>query len=896
MKDTDIMSADASSAPSSTVAPVPVRLSDYTPPAYAVEQVDLVFRLDPARTVVQSRLHVIRQPGTPEGAVFHLDGEALELLSLRIDGREAGGGEYRLTPQGLDISGLPAESVLEIDTAIAPEQNTELSGLYVSQGAFFTQCEAEGFRRITYFPDRPDVMARYTTTIVAPRTVPVLLSNGNPVDAGEAEGGLHWAKWEDPHPKPCYLFALVAGDLAAVRDSFITRSGRRVALAIWVREGDQDRCAHAMDSLKRSMRWDEDVFGLEYDLDVFNIAAVSDFNMGAMENKGLNVFNTKYVLARPDTATDSDYQGIETVIAHEYFHNWTGNRVTCRDWFQLTLKEGLTVFRDQEFSADMGSRAVKRISDVRTLRAAQFREDAGPLAHPVRPETYIKIDNFYTATVYQKGAELVRMIRTLIGREKFRQGMDLYFQRHDNHAVTLEDFAAAMQDASGIDLSLFRRWYGQAGTPVLRITDEYDASAHRYVLHVTQYTPPTPGQEEKQPLLIPIAVGLLDETGAALSFRLEEEEKAHSDTRILRLEQETQSFVFHDVARAPQPSLLRDFSAPVKLADTPADRLRFLAAHDSDSFVRWDSGQQYATQKLLQQVAASRDGAAPSLDEGIMESVAASIARAPEDPALAAEAMALPAETTLADAMEVVDVEGIHAVRRTARAAIGQHLRAALRAGYEAWSTGDVTALDGRAMGGRAFRNACLGYLAAADDGKAGEGVTLAWKQFQANRCMTDVLAALSVLADTDVPEREQALVLFYDRWRGDALVLDKWFAIQAMSSRPDALEQVRRLISHPEFDWRNPNRVRAVLTSFASGNQVRFHDASGAGYAFLADAILHLDGINGQIAARMTAPLGAWRRQDQARAEMMQAQLRRIAARPNLSGNVREIVDRSLR
>ncbi|MBN8906203.1 MAG: aminopeptidase N, partial [Rhodospirillales bacterium] len=543
-------------------------------------------------------------------------------------------------------------------------ENSELSGLYTSGANYYTQCEAEGFRRITYFPDRPDVMARFSTTIVADRArCPVLLSNGNPAGQGEAEGGRHWAKWIDPHPKPSYLFALVAGDLVAVRDHFITRSGRDIALAIWVRAGDEDKCEHAMRSLKTSMAWDEQVFGLEYDLDVFNIAAVSDFNMGAMENKGLNVFNSKYVLAKPDTATDVDYQGIETVVSHEYFHNWTGNRVTCRDWFQLSLKEGLTVFRDQEFTADQGSRAVKRLADVRRLRAAQFPEDDGPLAHPVRPESYIEIDNFYTATVYQKGAEVVRMLHTLIGPANFRKGMDLYFARHDNNAVTIEDFVRAMQDASGIDLSRFSLWYAQAGTPQLSVEDAYDAAARRYTLTVRQSTKPTPGQPDKQPLPVPVAMGLLDTEGQELPTRLAGENEARSGTRVLLLDNAEQNFVLEDVPSPPVPSLLRDFSAPVKLAGLSRERLSFLAAHDRDAFVRWESGQQYATAVMLDLIAAFRRSHELRLDPGLVAAVAATLDGADADSAFAAEALSLPGEAFVADQMATADVDAIHAVR-----------------------------------------------------------------------------------------------------------------------------------------------------------------------------------------------------------------------------------------
>jgi aminopeptidase N len=787
---------------------------------------------------------------------------------------------------------MPDECELAIETRIAPGENTELSGLYVSNGSFFTQCEAQGFRRITYFPDRPDVMARYTVTITADKArVPVMLSNGNPGDVIDLGDGRHRITWTDPHPKPCYLFALVAGDLIAVKDSFTTCSGRDVELGIWVRSGDEDRCDHAMRSLKTAMKWDEDVFGLEYDLDVFNIAAVSDFNMGAMENKGLNVFNTKYVLARPGTATDGDFLGIESVIAHEYFHNWTGNRVTCRDWFQLSLKEGLTVYRDQEFSADQGSRAVKRIGDVRGLRAGQFREDAGPLAHPVQPQSYMAIDNFYTATVYQKGAEVIRMMATIIGREAFRRGMDLYFARHDNQAVTIDDFVAAMQDASDVDLATFKRWYHQAGTPELSAEDAYDPATQRYTLTLRQRTAPTPGQPDKQPLVIPVAIGLLDDDGSELATRLAGEPAARPGTRVLLLGDAEQRFVFEDVAAEPTPSLLRSFSAPVKLSGMTQDRLRFLATHDTDAFVRWESGQQYATQVLLAQIERHQRGEQIEAPDGLVAAAAATLMDSGGDPAFAAEAMTLPGENFLADQMAVADPDAIHAVREAARAAIGSQLTPLLQASYEQLTDSGSYQIDGASMGRRALRNVCLAYIAA---GNHRLGATLAKSQFDTWQNMTDVLAALFVLCGIDCPERAGALANFYRAWHEDDLVLDKWFAIQAMANlgTPGA---VRDLARHPDFDLRNPNRVRALVGSFAGGNPVRFHDASGEGYRFLADTIIELDPRNGQVAARMVSPLGQWRRVGAARQELMQQELRRILELPGLTRNTFEMVSKSL-
>ncbi len=875
-------------------APRAIHRADYRVPDFLVDTVDLTFALDPAVTLVTSRLGVRRNPASTERtAPLRLDGEALTLVSVRLDGQALDASRYALEPGALVIPDVPDSFVLEIETRIAPAENSELSGLYTSGANYYTQCEAEGFRRITYFPDRPDVMARFSTTIVADRArCPVLLSNGNPAGQGDAAGGSHWAKWVDPHPKPSYLFALVAGDLVAVRDRFTTRSGRDVALAIWVRAGDEDKCEHAMLSLKTAMAWDEQVFGLEYDLDVFNIAAVSDFNMGAMENKGLNVFNSKYVLAKPETATDVDYQGIETVVSHEYFHNWTGNRVTCRDWFQLSLKEGLTVFRDQEFTADQGSRAVKRLADVRRLRAAQFPEDDGPLAHPVRPESYIEIDNFYTATVYQKGAEVVRMLHTLIGAANFRKGMDLYIARHDNSAVRIEDFVRAMQDASGVDLSGFSLWYAQAGTPMLAVEDAYDAPARRYTLTVRQSTKPTPGQPDKRPLPVPLAMGLLDASGQELPTRLAGENEARTGTRVLLLDSGEQSFVFEDVPAMPVPSLLRGFSAPVKLAGLSRERLSFLAAHDTDAFVRWESGQQYATAVMLDLVAAFRRGEALHLDAGLVAATAATLAGADTDPAFAAEALSLPGEAFVADQMVTADVDAIHAVRDFLRAGIGRELGDTLRGRYHELDDGGAYRIDGASIGRRALRNACLAYLAAGQQ----DGVALAKAQYDANRNMTDVLAALGILAQTDAPERQEALDDFYRRWRGDDLVLDKWFTIQAVSPRPAALGDVRALYTHPDFDLRNPNRVRALVGAFASANQVRFHDASGEGYRFLADTVIALDPLNAQVAARIVTPLGAWRRQDDARQALMRAELQRILAVPRLSKNTYEQVSKKSR
>jgi aminopeptidase N len=883
--------------PHDSAPPKPTLLAEYRPPDFVIDTVELSFSLGEEETLVRSRLTVRRNlaAGTPH-APLRLDGEELELLFVALDDAKLLADRYQIEADGaLVVPDVPDAFVLDIVLEIKPQLNTALSGLYTSGGNFCTQCEAEGFRRITYFLDRPDVSARYRVIIEADKQrYPVLLSNGNPAERGDLPDGRHFATWVDPHPKPSYLFALIAGDLVAFRDEFTTRSGKAVPLAIWVRRGDEDKCAHAMASLKASMKWDEDTYGLEYDLDVFNIVAVSDFNMGAMENKGLNVFNTRYVLAKPDTATDTDYENIEAVIGHEYFHNWTGDRVTCRDWFQLSLKEGLTVFRDQQFSADMGSEAVCRIGDIRALRSSQFPEDAGPLAHPVQPQSYLRIDNFYTATVYNKGAELIRMMHTLLGREGFRRGMDLYIERHDNSAATIPDFVAAMQDASGVDLSEFARWYHQAGTPELTVEDHYDPDTKSFELTVSQKTPPTPGQPEKAPVPIPIAMGLLGPNGDEMPTRLAGEAAAQDGTRLLVCEGPRQTFRFVDVAAPPVPSLLRGFSAPVKLQGVSPDRSKFLAIHDTDPVARWDAGQRAAIAVLLERVVLWRAGKRlPSLDADLVAALRHTLADAVRDPAFAAEALVLPSEATLADEMAVVDVEAIHAVRDDARAAIAAALATALGETYRTLTDPGPYKTDGVSIGRRALRNVCLGYLAAGNP--EGGGGRLAKAQFDAQQNMTDVLAALGVLTDIDCPERKAALDAFYRRWEDDPLVIDKWFALQARSSLPGTIVAVKMLTRHPAFTRANPNRLRALVGTFAQANPVHFHDAAGAGYQFLADEVLTLDPDNPQVAARMVQALGQWRRFDPARQALMKAQLQRIHDQPGLSANTFEMVSKSL-
>lgn len=880
--------------PDSSTPPRTIRLADYRLPDFLIDAVDLAFDLREDGATVTSRLTMRRNPATSDPAApLVLDGQDLKLTGIALDGEALGANRYTVDAEHLTVTDLPGVFTLDITTEIAPQQNTTMQGLYTSGGNFCTQCEAEGFRHITYYLDRPDILARYTTTIVADKAkYPVLLSNGNPVEITDLGGGRHRAKWEDPFPKPSYLFALVAGDLVAVEDSFTTRSGRDIALKIFTRRGDHTKVDHAMRALKASMAWDEQVYGFEYDLDLFMIVAVSDFNMGAMENKGLNIFNTALVLASRETATDGDFQRVESVVAHEYFHNWTGNRITCRDWFQLSLKEGLTVFRDQEFSGDMNSRPVQRITDVRRLRAIQFPEDGGPIAHPIRPESYIEINNFYTPTVYEKGAEVIRMIHTLIGPERYRKGMDLYVERHDGQAATCENFVAAMEDASGTDLKLFRRWYSQAGTPEIVVEDSWDDAAGRYSLTLRQSTGPTPGQPDKQPLHIPFALGLLDAQGRDLPVRLAGEAAPAAGTRVLSLTAAEQRFDFDGLAARPVPSLFRGFSAPIKLAPQPRDRLAFLFAHDSDPFNRWEAGQQLATQLLLEGVAARKAGQDWRLDAEFV----AAIGRLLDDPALdaafIAEATALPGESFLADQMRVIDVEGIHAVREAARLAVATALRDRLLAVYRANDDHGPFDVSAAAVGKRALKNAALSYLGLLRDDAEATALVLA--QARGAQTMTDVLAALTVLRDRDIPERAQVLQDFYDRWQDEPLVIDKWFALQATSSLPGTLDAIRALTRHPAFTLRNPNRARALISSLAMGNPLHFHAADGAGYAFLADQVLALNAANPQLAARILVPLGRWQRHDPGRQAAMQAQLDRILATPDLSRDVYEIAAKS--
>ncbi|MDP3586273.1 MAG: aminopeptidase N [Thiobacillus sp.] len=897
-----------------TETPTTIYLKDYVPPAWWVDTVDLRITIHPDHAEVRARLACRRNPQGAGGALV-LNGEDLALQALSLDGAALDPTRYTLTDDTLSIAGpLPDAFVLETGVRIEPDSNTQLSGLYRSRDGYFTQCEAEGFRRITYFPDRPDVMARFSCTLEADvERFPQLLSNGNRVASGisEHDASRHWARWEDPFPKPCYLFALVAAKLDMLEDEFVTGSGRSVRLAVYVEPGKLDQCGHAMAALKKSMRWDEERFGLEMDLDHYMIVAVGDFNMGAMENKGLNIFNTKYVLARPDTATDTDYQNIDRVVGHEYFHNWTGNRVTCRDWFQLSLKEGLTVFRDQEFGADTHSRAVTRIQEVRALRVGQFPEDAGPMAHPVRPASYAEINNFYTATVYNKGAEVVRMIHTLLGREGFRKGMDLYFQRHDGQAVTCEDFVAAMQDASGVDLTQFRRWYARAGTPRLKAEGAWDAAARRYTLTLAQSLAPTAYEQRlaeagmpivEGPLHIPVALGLVLPDGTDAPLRLANETAPRGSTRVLSLTAATQTFVFEDIAAAPVASLLRDFSAPVQLEFEQADaELAHLMAHDADAFNRWEAGQRLATRVLLAGIAAGGEGAGWIPADFVAACGRVLDAGLTHDPALAAEALVLPAEQVLAEDVagrgQIIDPEAIHRARVSLRRHLAMQLRDRFETVWTTLSPAEPYAADGAQVGRRALRNLCLGYLAESDNAYLRDAVMpRLLAQFEAGGNMTDVIAALGTLANLDLPERETALAAFYARWHDEALVVDKWLQVQAMSRLPGTAARVRELMQSPTFDLKNPNKVYALVRSFCAANPRHFHATDGSGYALAADVIIELQAINPQVASRLARSFDRWRQFDAVRQDHARTALEQIARCENLAKDVAEVVGNALK
>jgi aminopeptidase N len=879
-----------------------VYLKDYRPPDYRIETVMLEFELDETRTRVKSLITAVCNHDKCEGIrPLVLNGRDLTLKAVKLDGRSLSERDFKLEDQLLTILPVPDRFTLEIETEIDPSANTELSGLYMSSGNYCTQCEAEGFRKITYYPDRPDVMARFFTTIVADKKkYPVLLSNGNLVGSGDLAEGKHFAKWHDPFPKPSYLFALVAGDLARVRDSFTTRSGRTVDLHIYVQHHNKDKCAHAMESLKQAMRWDEETYGREYDLDTFMIVAVDDFNMGAMENKGLNIFNSKYVLARPETATDADFQGIMGVVGHEYFHNWSGDRVTCRDWFQLSLKEGFTVFRDQHFMEDLTSAGVRRIGDVNILRTHQFREDAGPMAHPVRPESYVEINNFYTMTVYNKGAEVIRMLRTLLGPAGFRQGTDLYFARHDGNAVTTEDFVKAMEDANHIDLGQFRLWYSQAGTPELKVSRAYDPKAKTYTLTIKQTCPPTPGQPDKKPMHIPVAIGLLGQDGKDLPLKLAAPPEpplakggdGGMSSLVLTVRKPEETFVFTHIPHEPVPSVLRHFSAPVKvqLDLTDYERL-FLMANDSDEFNRWDAGQQLAVKLILNLIRHYQEGKTLQLDRSFTSAFNRMLESRMEDQAFQAFALSLPAENYLADFMDVIDPTAIHEARRFVQKSLAAELKETFLAVYYTNQDTGPYRVDQASIGRRSLKNTCLAYLMELDEPGTRK---LCMEQYRTAENMTDAMTSLATLTNADCPERPEALESFYLKWKDDPLVMDKWLAIQATSRLESTLDTVKKLTTHPAFNINNPNKIRSLIGAFAS-NAVRFHDPGGEGYAFLADEVLLIDPRNPQIAARLVSAFTLWKRYDEKRQGMMRTQLERILSAPRLSRDVHEIVSKSL-
>jgi len=875
----------------------PVRLADYRVPDYLIDTVELDVRLDRHATQVRSRLAVRPNPLGRPGAALALNGDELVLKALRLDGEAPMPEAYTASAEQLTLFAPPSRPfVLEIETELDPAANLKLMGLYRSGSAYCTQCEAEGFRRITYFLDRPDVLSVYTVRLEAERgDAPILLSNGNPVAAGAVEGtDRHYAVWHDPHPKPSYLFALVGGDLGEIRDTFTTMSGRTVDLAIYVEPGKEDRAAYAMDALKRSMRWDEEAYGREYDLDVFNIVAVSDFNMGAMENKGLNVFNDKYVLASPRTATDGDYAGIETVIAHEYFHNWTGNRITCRDWFQLCLKEGLTVFRDHEFSADMRSRPVRRISEVRALRAAQFPEDAGPLAHNVRPTVYREINNFYTATVYEKGSEVIRMLKVLIGDDAFRRGMDLYFERCDGTATTIEVFLQCFAIASGRDLTQFARWYHQSGTPQVSVTTTYDPAAATLTLDLAQSCPPTPGQEHKDPFVIPIAFGMVAPDGTPLALSSPDLAWTEVERGLIELAEPSRRITFAGLSTAPVPSLLRGFSAPVKLVtDLSESDLGTLAAHDTDSFNRWQAAQTLAVRLLIRSTTAIRAGRPPLFQPAYVDALRHLLAAADDDHAFAALGLSLPGEADLAREIgQDIDPDAIHLARDAARADVGLALADPLRALYERLADDGPYTPDAASAGRRSLRNVALDLIAAGD---RLVGIELARTQFENATNMTDQLAALQVLAQTPGAARDEALAAFYAAFADDALVVDKWLALQATQPDTDVLDRIRALMEHKAFSIKNPNRVRALIGSFAAGNPTRFNAADGSGFDFVAGTVITLDRLNAQVAARLLSSFKSWRSLEACRRDKARAALERVAGAANLSADVADIATRSL-
>lgn len=880
------------SAVESTVnhQPQAIHLRDYQVPPYLIDELDLTVDLYEDETRVRSRMRVRHNRfSVVKTRDLLLNGIDLVLKSVKINGEVLAPTKYQQTDQHLILFAVPDQFELEIENLIYPHKNTALSGLYRSRDTYCTQCEAEGFRHITYFPDRPDVLTRFTTTISADvKRYPVLLSNGNLIDSGKEDNGRHWVTWQDPFMKPCYLFAMVAGDFDLIQDTFVTASKNTVDLRIYVDKGYGDQAHHAMYSLKEAMRWDEVAYGREYDLDIYMIVAIGDFNMGAMENKGLNIFNTKYVLAKPETATDDDYMNILSVIGHEYFHNWSGNRVTCRDWFQLSLKEGFTIFRDQTFSEDMLSPAVMRIREVNGLREVQFPEDNGPLAHNVRPDSYIEINNFYTSTIYNKGSEVLRMMQTIVGKSMFRKGTDLYFARHDGQAVTIEDFVKAIEDVSGVNLRQFRRWYSQAGTPVLTVQDDYDPQTKTYRLTMSQSTPPTPGQPTKQPLHIPVRMGLLSHDGKSLPLNTAGE----TDT-VLHLTEPTQTFEFQGIDSRPVPSLLRNFSAPVKCKYDYSDQdLPFLFKHDADAFNRWEAGQQYALHVLLNLIHDHQREKPLQLPDALIEMFDYVLTHETQDHFLLAEMLTLPSEKYIGEQMTVVDVNAIHAVREFAISEIANRLQQRLLDTYQQYHDPKAAGFDVQTIGKRQLKNRCLIYLM-----QLPKYAELGLTQFEAalTTNMTDAQPALTALANSASPQRERALKAFYETWKKDALVVDKWLAIQAASKLPGTLASVRELMKHDAFDIKNPNKVYALIGTFGARNPYSFHVETGEGYAFLREVVHQLDKLNPQVAGRMVNPLTQWRRYDKERQALMRQQLEVLLHDKKLSKDLYELVTKSL-
>ncbi|EPA8592653.1 aminopeptidase N [Vibrio parahaemolyticus] len=855
---------------------------DYQAPSHTITDIDLTFDLYDNDTIVTALSKVVQKG---ESTTLELDGEGLELRSVKVNGEDWA--HHEVKEASLVLSDLPAEFELEIITKIDPEANTALEGLYKSGGAFCTQCEAEGFRRITYYLDRPDVLAKYTTKVIADKaTYPYLLSNGNRIAQGEAENGRHWVQWQDPHPKPAYLFALVAGDFDVLRDKYTTMSGRNVDLEIFVDKGNLDRAGHAMTSLINSMKWDEERFGLEYDLDIYMIVAVDFFNMGAMENKGLNIFNSKFVLANDQTATDRDYLGIEAVIGHEYFHNWTGNRVTCRDWFQLSLKEGLTVFRDQEFSSDLGSRAVNRIDNVRIIRGPQFAEDASPMSHPIRPDKVIEMNNFYTLTVYEKGSEVIRMYHTLLGEEGFQKGMKLYFERHDGTAATCEDFVSAMEDATGVDLKQFRLWYSQSGTPTLRVNSEYNAEAKTYALTVEQFTEATQDQAEKQALHIPFDIELYDSKGQVIPLIINGE----SVHNVLDIKQDKQTFVFENVVEQPVPSLLREFSAPVKLEYDYSDaELLFLMKHATNDFARWDASQMLLAKYIRQNVTNVQTGSEVQLSEDLIDAFRGVLLDENLEPAFIAQVFSLPSINEITGWYKQIDVDAVDTVLNSITVSLSAALEDELSATYHTLKQAEYT-IDHAAIGKRALRNQCLQFLAHTDKGN-----TLVKAQYEAANNMTDTIAAMSAANSAQLECREELMADYSDKWKHDGLVMDKWFALQGTNPAEDALEKVKATMNHEAFSLKNPNRTRSLIGSFLAANPVRFHDKSGSGYQFSGEILRQLNDSNPQVASRMIDPLLKFRKYDEARQAMIRAELEKLKAMDNLAKDLFEKVTKAL-